>query len=34
VITDTPVMMNDNVNCDPNPLCLRKPANCQVRFYC
>jgi hypothetical protein len=34
VITDTPVMMNDNVNCDPNPLCLKKPANCQVIFSC
>jgi len=30
VITDVPVTMNDNVNCDPNPLCMKKPADCQV----
>jgi hypothetical protein len=30
VITDTPVTMNDNVNCDPNPLCMKKPAESQV----
>ncbi|CAF1048090.1 unnamed protein product [Adineta steineri] len=29
VITDTPVTMNDNVNCDPNPLCMKKTADCQ-----
>lgn len=30
VITDVPVTMNDNVNCDPNPLCMKKPADNQV----
>lgn len=30
VITDAPVTMNDNVNCDPNPLCMKKPSDCQV----
>jgi hypothetical protein len=30
VITDVPVTMNDDVNCDPNPLCMKKPADCQV----
>ena len=30
VITDAPVTVNDNVNCDPNPLCMKKPADCQV----
>ncbi|CAF1316214.1 unnamed protein product [Adineta steineri] len=29
VITDAPVTMNDNVNCDPNPLCMKKTADCQ-----
>ncbi|CAF3337246.1 unnamed protein product [Rotaria sp. Silwood1] len=29
VITDTPVTINDNVNCDPDPLCMKKPADCQ-----
>ncbi|UJR25212.1 hypothetical protein I4U23_006564 [Adineta vaga] len=29
VITDTPVTMNDPVNCDPNPLCMKKSADCQ-----
>ena len=32
VITDTPVTTNDQVNCDPNPLCMKKPADCQVRL--
>jgi hypothetical protein len=32
VITDTPLTMNDNVNCDPNPLCMKKPADSQVNF--
>lgn len=30
VITDAPVTVNDNVNCDPNPLCMKKPSDCQV----
>lgn len=30
VITDSPVNVNDMVNCDPNPVCMRKPADCQV----
>ena len=34
VITDTPVTTNDLVNCDPNPLCMKKPAECQVRRRC
>ncbi|CAF1457366.1 unnamed protein product [Adineta ricciae] len=29
VITDSPVTMNEPVNCDPNPLCMKKPADCQ-----
>lgn len=32
VITDTPVTKIDNVNCDPNPLCLKKPAESQVNY--
>ena len=30
VIADTPITANDNVNCDPNPLCMKKSADCQV----
>jgi hypothetical protein len=30
MITDVPVTINENINCDPNPLCMKKPANCQV----
>lgn len=30
VITDTPVTINDHVNCDPDPLCMKKPSECQV----
>lgn len=30
VITDVPITINDNVNCDPNPLCMKKPAESQV----
>ncbi|CAF2748853.1 unnamed protein product [Rotaria sp. Silwood2] len=29
VITDIPVTINDNVNCDPDPLCMKKPTDCQ-----
>jgi len=32
VITDTPITINDNVNCDPNPLCMKKPAESQVNL--
>ncbi len=32
VITDAPVTMNDNVNCDPNPLCMKKPVDSQVNL--
>ena len=31
VVTDTPVTKNDDVNCDPNPLCMRKPIEQPVR---
>jgi hypothetical protein len=32
VITDAPVTINDNVNCDPNPLCMKKAAESQVNL--
>jgi len=34
VITDVPVTTNENVNRDPNPLCMKKPADKQVNISC
>lgn len=33
VISDEPVGTIDTVNCDPNPVCMRKPAEHQVSLY-
>jgi hypothetical protein len=32
VIADAPVTMDDDVNCDPNPLCMKKPVESPVNF--